>query len=131
MTATRKANVRESREQRKEKLLAAAEAAIDELLEWEESAGKPNLTAIENEVLALRQRLGIVMAQSVVDEQAARSGVESAAEVPRCPQCGGPLVNKGRREKAAATRVGLLQADRPYAYCPHCKRGVFPPGPAA
>jgi len=130
MTETRQAKQRQSSEQRKARLMAAAEAAIDELLEWEESAGKPNMTAIENEVLALRQQLGIVMAQSVVDEQAARSGVESAAEALCCPECGGPLVNKGRREKAAATRVGLLQADRPYAYCPHCKRGVFPPGPA-
>lgn len=131
MTVARKAKQRESSEQRKAKLMASAEAAIDELLAWEEGAGRPNMTAIENEVLALRQRLGVVMAQSVVDEQAARSGVESAAEVPCCPKCGGSLVNKGRRAKEAATRVGLLQADRPYAYCPHCKRGVFPPGPAA
>lgn len=131
MTAMRKAKQRETREQRKARLMAAAEAAIDELLAWEESAGKPTMTAIEEEVLALRQRLGVVMAQSVVDEQATRSGIEQAEEAQRCPECGGPLVNKGRREKAAATRVGMLQADRPYAYCPHCKRGVFPPGPAA
>lgn len=125
------ANQRESSQQRKAKLMAAAEAAIDELLLWEENAGKPNMTAIENEVLALRQRLGLVLAQSVVDEQAARSSVESAAQAPCCPECGAALVNKGRRKKSTVTRVGELETDRPYAYCPHCKRGVFPPGPAA
>ena len=125
------ANQRESSQQRKAKLMAAAEAAIDELLLWEENAGKPNMTAIENEVLALRQRLGLVMAQSVVDEQAARSSVESATEAPCCPICGAVLVNKGRRKKSTVTRVGEVETDRPYAYCPHCKRGVFPPGSSA
>ena len=125
------ASQRQSSEQRKAKLMAAAEAAINELLLWEESVHKPNMTAIENEVLAIRQRLGIVMAQSVVDEQAARSSVESAAQAPCCPTCGASLVNKGRRKKGTVTRVGELESDRPYAYCPHCKRGVFPPGPAA
>lgn len=125
------AKQRESKAQRKARLMAAAEAAFDELLLWEESAGKPNMTAIENEVLALRHRLGIVMAQSLIDEQAARSSVASATEAPCCPQCGGALVNKGRRKKSSVTRVGEVESDRPYAYCPHCKRGVFPPGPAA
>jgi hypothetical protein len=84
------------------------------------------MTAIENEVLALRHRLGIVMAQSLIDEQAAQSSVASAAEAPCCPHCGGALVNKGRRKKSSVTRVGEVESDRPYAYCPHCKRGVFP-----
>lgn len=123
------ANQREP-QQRKAKL-AAAEAGFDELLLWEENAGKPNMTAIENEVLALRQRLGLVMAQSVVDEQAARSSVESATEAPCCPICGAVLVNKGRRKKSTVTRAGEVETDRPYAHRPHCKRGLFPPGPAA
>lgn len=111
--------------------MAAMESAVDELLEWEEDAGKPNMTAIEEQVLALRQRLGVVMAQALVDEQAARSGVERTVDAPCCPECGVRLVNKGRRTKSAVTRVGVLETARPYAYCPHCKRGVFPPGPAA
>jgi hypothetical protein len=120
-----------TKEQRKARLMAAAEAAIDELLLWEESAGRPNMTAIEEQVLALRHQLGVEMAQAVVNEQAARSGVERAEEAPCCPECGGPLINKGRRKRKAVTRLGTLETDRPYAYCPHCNRGVFPPGPSA
>jgi hypothetical protein len=131
MTATRKAELTETIEQRKARLMTAMEAAVDELLKWEEEAGKPNMTAIEEQVLALRQRLGVVMAQAVIDEQAARSGIERTVDAPRCAECGGPLVNKGRRTKSAVTRVGVLETDRPYACCPHCKRGVLPPGPAA
>lgn len=117
--------------QRKARLMAAAEAAIDRLLAWEKRVEAPNLTEIEDEVLALRHQLGVEMAQSVLDEQAERSGIERAGEPEPCPECGGVLVNKGRRKKKAATRLGELETDRPYAYCPRCGRGLFPPGPAA
>lgn len=120
----------ETVEQRKARLMAAAEAAIDRLLAWEERVDKPNITAIEEEVLAIRRELGLEMLQAVVDEQAARSAIERSAEPERCPACGRELVNKGRRKKKAATRLGEIETERPYAYCPHCGQGSFPPGPA-
>jgi YgiT-type zinc finger domain-containing protein len=121
----------ETDEQRKARLMAAAEAAIDRLLAWEKRVDKPTLTAIEDEVLAIRHELGLAMAQTVLDEQAERSGIERAGEPEQCPECGGLLVNKGRRKRKAATRLGEVETDRPYAYCPQCGRGLFPPGPAA
>jgi hypothetical protein len=117
--------------QRKARLMAAAEAAIDRLLAWEKRVDKPNMTAIEDEVLAIRHQIGVVMAQSVLDGQAERSGVERTGEPEHCPACDGALVNKGRRKKKTATRLGELETERPYAYCPRCGRGLFPPGPAA
>jgi hypothetical protein len=48
------------------KLLAEAEQAIDELLDWSDQAPRPNLTQIENAVLTLRKQMG---------EQAARRGL--------------------------------------------------------
>ena len=120
----------ETAPQRKARLMATAEAAIDRLLAWEQGVDKPTMTAIEEEVLALRHELGLAMAQSVLDAQAQRSGIERSGEPDCCPQCGGVLVNKGRRKKKAATRLGEIETERPYAYCPHCGRGLFPPGPA-
>lgn len=124
------AQVPETVEQRKARLMAAAEAAIDRLLAWEERVDRPNLTAIEEEVLAIRRELGLEMMQAVVDEQAARSAVERSGEPALCPECGRALVNKGRRKKKAATRLGEIETERPYAYCPHCGQGSFSPGPA-
>lgn len=121
----------ETAAQRKAELMAAAEAAIDRLLAWEQGVDKPNMTAIEDEILAIRHQLGLAMVQSVLDEQAGRAGIERASEPDACPACGGVLVNKGRRKKKAATRLGETEINRPYAYCPQCGRGLFPPGPAA
>jgi len=45
-----------SREQKKAKLMARLEKAVDELLEWEEAHTRPTLTQIEDIVLKLRKR---------------------------------------------------------------------------
>ena len=44
-------------QQRRSKLLAQFEKEVDALLEWEKSTDQPNLTQIEDVVLAARQRL--------------------------------------------------------------------------
>ena len=46
--------MKHTREQKRAKLLAAAQAVIEGFLDWEEQAAQPNLTAIEDEVLRLR-----------------------------------------------------------------------------
>jgi hypothetical protein len=48
-----------------------AEQTIDELLDWTDETPAPNLTQIEDIILALRQRLSEQMAQEVIEAQAA------------------------------------------------------------
>lgn len=116
--------MKRTQSQKRAEMMATAEQAIDELLAWEETTAAPNLTQIEDKVLALRQRLSKQMAQIVVEEQATRQPTEA----PRCPDCGEVMVSKGSKRKTTVSRVGTLEIARNHYYCPRCKSGVFPPG---
>jgi hypothetical protein len=62
------------------------------------------MTQIEDEVLAVRQRLGAQMAQMIVEEQSTREPVE----VPCCPDCGEVIPAKGGKRKTTDSGVGTL-----------------------
>lgn len=115
--------MKQSREEKKVRLQAKAEQVIEELLEWEESNPKPNLTEIEEIILKLRKELGKEMAQMVLEEQEARA----PAPGPRCPKCGEEMRYKGQKENHVESRVGALELERGYYRCPVCKESVFPP----
>jgi hypothetical protein len=103
--------------------LAEAQAVIDELLAWERQAGAPNLSAMEDKVLALRQRLGQRLLEAVIEDQEARQPATS----PPCPTCGAALRYKGQKETALESRLGGITVERGYYYCAHCDSGLFPP----
>jgi uncharacterized protein with PIN domain len=114
-----------TRAQKEVKLVKAAEEAIQQLLDWDEKQPRPNLTQIEEAVLAVRARLGQAMAEVVLAGQETQQPVAA----PRCPTCGEPMRAKGRKGKALESRLGGLAMERGYYYCAHCERGLFPPGP--
>jgi hypothetical protein len=116
--------MKHTREQKRAQLLAAAQAAIEEFLDWEEEAKKPNLTAIEEEVLRVREGFGQRLAEVALGDQDAKQLVTA----PVCPSCGEAMRYKGQKRVDTESRVGLLAIDRGHYYCAHCDSGLFPPG---
>jgi hypothetical protein len=116
--------VNKKREQQKVSLLKEAEAIIDELLDWEERTERPNLSAIEGQVLELRQRLSEKMAETVIAGQEAKQLVCG----PACPRCGKEMHYKGQKVVKPRSWVGELEIERGYYYCAACREGFFPPG---
>lgn len=115
--------MRRTAEQIRAELLAEAQAAIEELVSWERQAGAPDLTTLEDKVLAVRQRLGQRLLEVLIEDQEARQ----PAEAPACPNCGGALRYKGQKGTTIESRVGGIEIERGYYYCAHCKSGLFPP----
>lgn len=115
--------MKRSCEQMKAELLAEAESVIEELIAWERTAGAPNLTAMEDKVLGLRERLGQRLLEAVIADQEARQ----PATAPACPTCGTALRYKGQKETAIESRLGGISIDRGYYYCADCESGLFPP----
>lgn len=116
--------MKQSRGQQEAELRVAAEAMIKEYLDWAESRPSPNLSAIEEAVLRLREALGARMASVVIEGQEVRQPVEAAI----CPHCGERLRYKGQKGNAVESRVGLLHLERGYYHCAACQHGFFPPG---
>jgi hypothetical protein len=115
-----------TRAQKRAKLQAAAEKLIEQLLDWDELNTRPNLTAIEDEVLKLRRQFGEEMVDTVVAGQENRQ----PAETPLCPTCGKPMRYKGRKAREVESRLGGIELERGYYYCSNCESGSFPPRPA-
>jgi hypothetical protein len=106
------------------KLLAEAEQAIDELLDWTDQTPRPNLTQTENAVLKMRKQLSEQAAQAVVESQAAQRPVPG----PRCPTRQRAMHYKDTKAQTVESRVGRLRLVGGYYYCEHCQQSLFPPG---
>lgn len=115
--------MRYTREQKRAELLKAAEAMIDEFLDWEEQADQPNLSQIEAAVLKVRRQIGERMAVVAIEDQDAAHPVEA----PLCPQCGQRMRYKGQKARTVESLAGTLRFKRAYYHCSHCKSGPFPP----
>jgi len=116
--------MKHTREQKRAALLTQAQALIEEFLDWEEQAERPNLTQIEDAALDLRARFGQELAATALADQDAKQ----PAAAPPCPSCGAELRYKGQKELDAESRLGRLEFARGYYYCARCHSGLFPPG---
>ena len=108
-----------NRDDLKAKLLAQAEAAIEQMLSDERLSEAMTMSEIEALVGAseadFRQR---ALEEIIAIQQ------ENAKT---CPLCGSSLRNKGKRKKRVVTLRGASEIERTYYHCETCQQGYFPP----
>jgi len=115
-----------TRAEMKAELQMEAERLIEALLDWTDQTDAPDLTAIEDEVLKLRQQFGEKLAAVAVAQQPTAEPLTV-----KCPKCGRPMHQKKKRQRRSVQgRVGGVSLNRAYYYCDHCRVGLFPPGSA-
>ena len=122
---SKEAAVKESKEEKRARLLGKAAQAIEAYLEWEEKNPEPDLTQIEEIALKLRKEFGQEIAQVAIEGQAMRVLVPG----PKCSKCGEEMHYKGQKRTKVESRTGNLDVERGYYYCPKCRERIFPPGP--
>ncbi len=115
--------MRYTREQKRAELVKAAEAMIDEFLDWEEQAQKPNLSQIEAAVLKVRRQISERMAVVAIEDQDAARPVEA----PLCPHCGKRMRYKGQKGRTVESLAGTLRFERAHYHCNCSKAEHFPP----
>ena len=113
-----------SKAELKARLLAQAEAAIDEVLAEKKAPEVASLADIEQVALQAGQRLE----EAITTELLEASGQALTASWPTCPTCGSRLLAKGKRPRRVVTEAGEAVILRDYYYGRHCRTGIFPPG---
>jgi hypothetical protein len=111
-----------SQEKLKAKFLTEAGELFDELMSWDDQTHEPSLTQIEEIVLKLRQRFSGEMTQALLARQEKRQPAEKMS----CPQCQGAVEFIGQKKNRVESRVGDLQIEWSYYYCPRCRKGFSP-----
>lgn len=109
------------------RVIAAAElgaVAREALGSWQREHPVATLdeivSAVDAVLLPLRQRW--------IDEVVSAQDVAAAARA-RCPECGGALRPRGRKQRAVLVpgQAEAVRLDRTELRCSSCGRGVFPP----
>ena len=90
-----------TRAELKAELQAEAERLIEALLNWTEQTEAPDLTAIEDQVLKLRQQFGEKLAEAAVGQQPTAKPLTV-----RCPQCKPTDASKEETAAAAGGKPG-------------------------
>jgi YgiT-type zinc finger domain-containing protein len=104
-----------------------AEEAWAGLAEWRQQQPKATLAEIEQ---AVDERLADLRARLVQDAALASASTDPTAggDRPHCPECGAPMHLEGVRTRhLRTTHERDIALTRPYARCPVCGTGVFPP----
>ena len=112
-----------NKEQLKWKLLAEAEAAIENILA---NKGLDEQMTLR-EIVALAHESGQKMEGAVL-EVLTKEQTKGPVEEVVCEQCGRRMHHKGKRKREVVTSAGETRIEREYYYCAHCKVGRFPPG---
>jgi hypothetical protein len=115
--------MRTSRVEVKARLLAEYEAVVEEALARSGNSDELTLSQIEELALDIGRKVEAGVSQCLVDE-----GRTAGIPGPMCSECGTEMHNKGLKKRYVQTRSGVVQLERVYYYCEHCRRGFFPPG---
>ena len=107
----------------KARLLAEAEAAIEEMLAEATAPADASLADIERSARTAGQRI-----EQAIAAELAGAGAAELPAWPNCPSCGQKLKNKGRRKRRIVTESGEVEVERTYYHCATCGQGIFPPG---
>jgi hypothetical protein len=108
-----------SRAELKARLLAEYEAVVERRLARSGNSDELTLSQIEALALDIGREVEARVSQCLVDE-----GRTAAV----CTACGVEMDNKGLKKRHVQTRSGLVELERVYYYCEHCRRGFFPAG---
>ena len=117
---------REQREQDEMRWRSKCEEMYEELYEWREQHPEASFDEIANQVTP--RRLGLM--GELMSQLALQVGSGEEVEGLICEQCGQALTYKGKPRRGVEHLEGPAQLERAYYHCPHCKGGIFPPGPA-
>jgi len=91
---------------------------LEEMDAWRAAHPKATLLEIEEYARSKRRDLmGRVLAPVIED---------APAETALCPECGGPMADKGRQTRQVETREAPVRVERGYRHCSACGRGLFP-----
>jgi YgiT-type zinc finger domain-containing protein len=106
-----------------------SEEVLSGMKEWR--LAHPNATFREIED-AVHERVSRLEARMVQDSALADARTDWAQvppeKRPTCPNCGTPLVSRGKRQRELQSRGGqTIHLKRSYATCPTCEMGLFPP----
>ena len=121
----RRAGVRLTRAEAKEKFMERAEELWEDFNEWYQDNPEATFDEIEAE---LGKRRREVVGEFV--QLSLRQGdLGAEAEPPKCEKCGKPMAFQGYRKKKVHGLEVDAELPRAYYHCSTCGVGFFPPGP--
>jgi hypothetical protein len=98
-----------------------------DLVTWRAAHPGATLDEIAAEVTPRRRE----MMGALLTELACQEGDGYVLEGLCCERCGERMVYKGTPKRELIHSEGEVTLARAYYHCPHCKSGLFPPGPTA
>jgi len=113
-----------NKDKEREEYLTAAAEMYDELRRWREKHPEASIDEIAGQITPGRREL---MGQ-LLKQLARQHGDGEVLEGLACPECGEPMIYKGRPKREVAHLEGETGLERAYYYCAQCENGLFPPG---
>jgi ribosomal protein S27AE len=109
---------------------ALSEEILSGMKEWRLAHPNATFREIEDAVHERVSRLEAQMIQDTVQADERSEWAQGPAKFrPSCPNCGVPLVSRGKRQRVLQSRGGQpIKVQRTYGTCPQCGMGLFPPG---
>ena len=111
-------------EKEREEYLAVAAEMYDELRRWRENHPEASIDEIAGQITPGRREL---MGQ-LLKQLARQHGDGEVLEGLICPECGEPMIYKGKPKREVIHLEGETGLERAYYYCTQCEAGLFPPG---